>query len=156
MNENNEYPVRLREIRETPVCGLRRIVINLQQDLPPMINSLLEDITAMGGLYAGPPIVLYHDEVFKTEQADVEVAWPVLNKDLANKNLPALVAATLMHVGPYDGIASSYDAVYAWINQNGYRARAPRMEIIYNDPQNTPQEQLTIEIAIPVEKALIT
>ncbi|MEW5952573.1 MAG: GyrI-like domain-containing protein [Bacillota bacterium] len=156
MNENNEYPVRLREIRETPVCSLRRIVTNLQQDLPPMINSLLEDITAMGGVYAGPPIVLYHDEVFKTEQADVEVAWPVLNKDLANKNLPALVAATLMHVGPYDGIASSYDAVYAWINQNGYRARAPRREIIYNDPQNIPQEQLTIEIVIPVEKALIT
>lgn len=156
MNENNEHPVRLREIRVTPVCSLRRMVTNLQQDLPPMINSLLDDITAMGGVYAGPPIVLYYDEELKTEQVDVEVAWPVLNKDLANKNLPALVAATLMHVGPYDGIASSYDVVYAWINENGYRARAPRMEIIYNDPQNTPQEQLTIEIAIPVEKALIT
>ena len=119
-----------------------------------MINSLLDDIAAMGGVYAGPPTILYHDEEFKTEQVDVEVAWPVLNKKLANKTLPAVKAVTLMHIGPYDGLGKAYDAVYAWINRNGYRAGTPRREIVYNDPQNTPQEQLTIEIAIPVEKAL--
>lgn len=153
MTETNQPFVRIREIRATPACTLRRVLTNFPQDLPPMINSLLEDVTAMGGVYAGPPILLYHDEELRTEQVDVEVAWPVIQKELANKILPAVEAATLMHVGPYDDLVKAYDIVYEWINKNGYRAGTPRREIVYNDPQNTPPEQLTIEIAVPVVKA---
>lgn len=95
----------------------------------------------------------YHDKEFNPEKVDVEVCWPVADTALATKTLPAVRAATCMHVGPYSGLESVCGAVYAWINQNGYRAVTPMREVSFNDPQVTPPEQLVTEIIIPLAEA---
>jgi len=152
MTEMIKYDVRIREVLETRVRALRKQVTSFPEEIPSLLRSLLEEIESSGEVCAGPPIILYHDEEFNPGKVDLEVAWPVMNSSLANKTLPAVRAAACMHVGPYDGLEHAYEAVFAWVNQNGYRAVPPYREISYNDPQTTPPEQLVTEIIIPVVK----
>lgn len=153
MLENKNYDIRIREIQEMPVRSIRKQLTSFPADLPPLLRSLLKEIEEAGGVCAGPPVLLYYDEEFNPAKVDVEVAWPVPDGNLVTRVLPAVRAATCMHVGPYDGLNDAYEALFAWINQNGYRALTPMREVSYNDPQVTSPEQLVTEMIIPVEKA---
>lgn len=150
MSGVKNYDIRLRDIPAIQVRSRRRVLTSFPQDLPPLIRSILEEITSAGGVCAGAPIVLYYDEEFNPDKVDVEVAWPVNDDTLATGTLPAVRAAATMHVGSYDGLENAYQAVYQWINQNGYRALSPCREVSCNDPQTTPPEQLVTEIIVPV------
>ncbi|MBM7854727.1 DNA-binding transcriptional MerR regulator [Desulfohalotomaculum tongense] len=150
LTEAKNYDIRIRGVAETPVRSLRKHI--KAKEIAPMIRSLLEEINSLGGVHAGPPIMLFFDEDFNPENMDMEAALPVLDVNLSNKTLPAVLAATCIYVGPYDGLEDAYEAVFAWINQNGYRAEYPTREISYNDPQTTPPEQLVTEIIVPVTK----
>ena len=62
-----------------------------------------------------------------------------------------LVART-MYKGPYNGVASTYAAVFAFIGRNGYRPAGPIMEMFWNDPMTVPPAELLTEIIVPVAK----
>lgn len=153
LTETKNYDIRIREIPETPVRSLKKHLQEFPKEIAPMIRSVLEEIISLGGVHAGPPIILYFDEEFNPQNVNLEVAWPVLDAKLVNKTLPSVLAATCIYVGPYDGLEDAYEAVFAWVNQNGYRVEYPTREISYNDPQITPPEQLVTEIIVPVVKA---
>lgn len=153
MNKTKSYDIRIRDIQEMQARTLRKQLTSFPQEVPTLLRSLLEEILSSGGVCAGPPVLIYYDEEFNPDKVDLEVAWPVNDSRLANKTLPAVRAATLMHVGPYDGLNSAYEALFAWVNQNGYRAAFPMREVSHNDPQTTPPEQLVTEIILPVEQA---
>jgi len=152
MGEKKNYDVRLKDIPDINVRAERRQMTNFPQELPDLIRSVLAEIESAGGVCAGAPILLYYGEEFNQELVDVEVCWPVLDKKLANKTLPAVTAAATIHVGPYDGLNEAYQAVFDWVNSNGYKVVTPIREISCNDPQTTPPEQLVTEIIFPVTK----
>lgn len=152
MKETPNYDIRIRDIQETSVRSVRKKITAVPENIGPLIRNVLEEINSAGGVPAGPPIMLYYDEEFNPEEMDMEAAWPVLDENLANKTLPPIQAATCMHVGPYDGLCDAYEAVFTWINQNGYQAIFPTREISYNDPQTTPPEKLVTEIIVPIAR----
>lgn len=152
MTEKKQYDIRIRDVQEITVRSKRAKLSNLPEQLPTMIRELLKDIENLNGVCAGPPIMLYYDADFNPEEVDVEVAWPVMDPGLATDTLPAIRAASYTHIGPYDGLEKSYEAVFAWINENGYQAVFPTREVSINDPQTTPPEQLATEILVPVIK----
>jgi DNA-binding transcriptional MerR regulator/predicted transcriptional regulator YdeE len=151
--EIQTYDIRLREVPEMMVRAVRKNLQKFPEEVPPMLITLLREIEDNGGICAGAPILLYYDEEFKPDNVDLEVAWPVNDRKLSNRILPAIKAAACTYVGPYEGLENVYAALYAWINENGYRAQAPMREINLNDPRNTPREQLVTEVLIPVVKA---
>ncbi|SFR16019.1 MerR family transcriptional regulator [Desulfoscipio geothermicus] len=150
VSEKKQYDVRLRDIPAIKVRSRREVLTSFPNELPTLIRSVLEEINSRGGICSGAPIVLYYDDEFNPAQVDVEVAWPVNDDALATGTLAAVKAAVTMHVGPYDGLEGAYQAVFDWINQNGYRALTPYREVSCNDPQVTPPDQLVTEIIIPV------
>lgn len=152
MNETSKYEVTLREVPEVMVRSLRKQVEASPDTITPMLVSVLEEIISLGAVCAGPPVTLFYDEEFNAERADVEVCWPVADSALAGKTLPAVRAATCMHVGPYDGLEKAYQALFDWINKNNYRAVYPVREVSHTDPRTTPAEQLVTEIIMPVVK----
>lgn len=155
MNDFKTYDIRLQSVPETLVYSARRIVTDFNCDLPEMIRGLLEEIKGKGGICSGAPIILYHDnfydEGFDPQKMDMEVAWPVVDAALANQKLAEVNAASYTYVGPYDGLANAYEAMFAWLNKNGYKAQFPTREISVNDPATTPAEQLVTQILIPIE-----
>ncbi|HBV95577.1 MAG: hypothetical protein JL50_09810 [Peptococcaceae bacterium BICA1-7] len=150
MSQLRYYDVRIREIQEVLVRSVRKKIEATPQNIVPLMGSVLEEIISLGGVCAGPPVLLSYDEEFSPKEADLEVCWPVADQALATGQLPPVQAATCMHTGPYDGLEKAYGAIFEWINKNGYRAVFPVREISHNDPRTTPAEQLVTEIIVPV------
>lgn len=69
------------------------------------------------------------------------------------KQVASVTAATVMHKGPYDSVASSYESLGQWIAENGYSFAGPPMERYYSDPAEVPPEEYLTEILIPVRRA---
>ncbi|KUK64377.1 MAG: Transcriptional regulator, MerR family [Desulfotomaculum sp. 46_80] len=153
LSESKGYDIFLKDLFEISVRSVRKTLTSFLQELPALILSVQDEITSKGGMCAGPPAVLYYNEEFNPDEVDLEVAWPVSDKSLANNILPAGEAAAVMHVGPYNTLEKAYEALFEWVNKNGYKVVYPIREVYYNDPKNTPEDQLATEIILPVVRA---
>lgn len=151
--ETKKYNIQIKDLSEIPVRSQRKKLTSFYQELPALMVSVLDEITLKGVMCAGPPVVLYYDEEFNMDEVDVEAAWPVNDKSLVNNTLPAGEAATVMHVGPYNTLEKAYEALFEWINENGWRAVYPIREVYYNDPRNTSPDQLATEIMLQITRA---
>jgi DNA-binding transcriptional MerR regulator len=114
-----------------------------------------------GAGLAGPPLVVYHDPEFSPESIDMEVVYPVApgvkgplatpaGRTLGARTVPGGEVAVLLHVGPYETLGESYQALAGWIGQHGYRVSGPPREIYLTAPAD-PGPPVT-EIRFPVEK----
>jgi DNA-binding transcriptional MerR regulator len=157
MNEVKNYDVRLRDVPEIMVYSERRVMKDIHHELPQLLRRLLDELNAKGVICAGAPILMYYDNFydgsFDPNNVDVEVGWPVNDPTVATNKLPAVRAAGLTYVGPYDGLEDAYAAVFTWLNENGCQGSFPTREISINDPAVTPPEQLVTDILIPLAPA---
>jgi len=153
VTETKKYTIQIKDLPEIPVHSQRKKITLFFQELPALMLSVLEEITSKGAMCAGPPVALYYDEEFNMNEVDVEAAWPVNDKSLVNNTLPAGKTASVMHVGPYNTLEKAYEALFGWINENGWRAVYPIREVYYNDPRDTPPDQLATEIMLRIVPA---
>jgi effector-binding domain-containing protein len=80
--------------------------------------------------------------------ADAAVAAPLLKGECK-----ATKIAVYLYVGPYEKVGAAYVKVFAFIDQNGYKAVGPTMEKYLDmNPAAVKSEELRTEINIPVEK----
>lgn len=153
MKEQVKSKTTLVNIQPIPARTRREVVKDFPQGLRRMMESVMNEVITTGGTIAGPPMVLYYDQVWDLTKVDLEVVWPVAGPDQANGIVPAVTAAKYVHVGPYDSLTPVYEAMFEWIAEHGYRPLCPVREVYPNDPGTTPPEQLLTEIILPVEKA---
>lgn len=74
-------------------------------------------------------------------------------KGLGIKKLPAMTVASVIHRGPYDTIAPTYEALGAWVAEQGYVIAGPPREAYLNDPSTAAPEDYLTEIQLPVQRA---
>jgi len=72
--------------------------------------------------------------------------------DIAIRHEPATQALSAMHMGPYDTMGSTYEAMLLWMTEHGYAMDGPPMERYYSDPNEVPPEEYLTEVLIPVRK----
>lgn len=90
-------------------------------------------------------------EVWAPVGGDVEEAEPD-DAGIGIKHIPAMTIASVVHKGPYESIAPTYDALAAWVAEQGYLMAGPPREAYLNDPgEVTPEEALT-EVMFPVQR----
>lgn len=149
-----DYDIREKNLDEIPVRTIRGKVREFPDDLATLMTTSLEEIISLGGSCSGPPIVLYDKDVeFNSLETDLEVAWPIADKTMANKVLPPVHAASVIeHLDPDSTLKDAYAAIYAWIKKNGYHPAYPIREVYDTDPQATSPEQLLVEIILPLTK----
>lgn len=66
------------------------------------------------------------------------------------KHVAAMTVVSSMHKGPYETVAPTYEAMWAWLGANGYTIAGPPMEIYFSDPNTVPPEETLTEIQMPV------
>lgn len=128
-------------------------------DMPKVMG---EGFASLSALFAkakapmdGPPMA--HYKSFDGSTTTFELGFPVRAEDTA-----ALRAAGLsigetprgrvmqaIHVGPYDGVSKTYDAMLAAMKAKGTEA-APDMWERYFSPPGTPPEQIRTEVIWPL------
>ncbi len=152
----------LKSVEQQHVLSVRQII-----PAPVYVGTMLGECFAVIGQHgiqpAAPPQAIYHDEEFRLTDMDVEVVMPVAASVTADlplsggrvftvQELPRIeAAASMVHVGGYDGLAATYTKLGQWIEANGYRIAGASREI-YLSPASVEREPV-VEIQWPVERA---
>lgn len=108
----------------------------------------------------GPVMFLCHDEEYKEEGADIEVALPVSGRisvedpKMEVKTLPGIRAISVVYRGPYQGVEAGYSRIFAYAAENNLEPLgpfSPSRELYFNDPAEVPEEELMTEVQLPVK-----
>lgn len=125
--------------------------------------GLLHDIRSRVGLFPDVPkppndakcryiagVLFGHD--LATGQGRCQRPAVTLTGSLAWATLAPGRHAIFMHVGPYDTMHRTWQAIYSdWLPASGeVLRRAPPMELSINSPDDVPPEELRTEIWIPL------
>lgn len=159
--EDVMYSVQITQSRETPIVSIREHVSipKIGEAFGRAYGELFGYLGQLGVRPAGPPFLMYHDQEFKEEDADVEFCVPV-ERRLSGKGridgrvLPAGDVAVTLHAGAYQQIGGAYKALVEWIQQNGREPAGPPRETYLVGPQQAqdPADYRT-EISWPVRPA---
>jgi len=128
-----------------------------------LLPKLYEYATSQGAEFTGPPIFICRertvDEVMKADKegnADIEIAFPIKQEiqetqDIKCYDLQGGTMAKIIHKGPYEKCAPTYEKLYAWIQENGNTITGPTREVYLNDPNEVGIEEALTEIYAPIE-----
>lgn len=90
------------------------------------------------------------------QDLDIEIGIPVSKKlpDKGNVKASKIAEgkyATVVHIGPFDKMEPTYNALTKWIEDNGYEPTGVAYEIYIDDPAVTPMEELKTQIMFPLK-----
>ena len=80
----------------------------------------------------------------------VEPSAPATDR-IERHDLPGGRAVVATHIGPYDQLQASWDAIGAWMKERGLEQRAAPWEQYISDCETTPPEKLETRIIWPIE-----
>lgn len=129
--------------------------------IPGGYARLYEWVEERGLVPAGPPCAVYltMPPDVPEEQAmwelwapveDTVAEAPVNEAGISIRHTEATEALSGTHVGPYDTISSTYEAMLRWAADHGYALAGPPMERYYSDPEEVPPEEYLTEVLLPV------
>jgi len=123
------------------------------------IQTFFAEFSKQGHKPEGALIALYYNA--PGQVAESELLWrigiPVGEKAKVAEpvkldKLPACTVAYVLRNGPYDTVGKTYEALYKFIAQKGYKPAGPAIERYLNDPWTVKPEEIQTEILIPVSK----
>ena len=103
----------------------------------------------------GPFMTVYHDHEYKEQDADLELAVPIMGKITLNdpkfevKNMPKRRVVSLVHKGSYETIGSAYGKLYDYVIKNGLEMSGPMIDVYLNDPNSVASDEILTEIQAP-------
>jgi len=166
-----EHEVLLKKAPGQWIASVRQTIPCWDQDvygptLTRMFDEVGEHLDRQGTECVGPGIALYHESQFihlgnQGELADVEAALPIAgpmpeSNRVKVRELPETEVAFAVHHGSFSGLPLAKQAVFAWIEANGYRrAGAIREVYLHHDPDHQANEDSPrhmTEVQFPVTK----
>jgi len=150
----------LKEIKAQRVLSGRRKG-RYSEGIPALIHELYGIVSGPAGQNAmvkvvGTPIFICHDEEYRENDADIEVALPITGKvevpqGFEIKTLEGMRVACKIHKGAYGNVGMTYKDVMEFIEEKGMSPCGPSREVYLNDPHEVPESELLTEVQIPVE-----
>jgi effector-binding domain-containing protein len=156
----SEYEVIIKEVEPVRVASITEAVPGREQIGPALgrlFGALMGHLNAHGAAIAGPAAAIYHDMEYHDTDVLIEAALPVAGslpetETVKIKTLPAGTMASLIHKGPFETLEPAYDAMFRWVDANGYQIVAPTRELtLQYDPNGDPNDYIT-ELQFPVAK----
>ena len=131
-----------------------------------LFNEVYEALGARVGEALGPhpgeggqTLVVWYDDEYKERDVDGAAAFMLRCRvpesgRMRVHELPAATMAATVHHGSYSTIGAAHEAVFRWIETNGYRIAGPDREIyLYNTmPVRRDDPSYVTEIQYPVEQ----
>ena len=165
MAEPNLIEARIVELAAQPTVSVRvqqpMAKLDLSKVFDRELPKIIGAIQSAGLAPAGPPFGRYHQ--FGPDIVDVEAGFPVSGSvpglsaladapagEIGMSELPGGPAATVVLVGPYDGLGQAYEWLHDWIHGQGRDEGTAPWESYASDPGATSQEDLRTELYWPL------
>ncbi len=118
-------------------------------------GTVMEFLQEQGVSPTGPPFGFYPstpDDVVEV-RAGFPVAAPLEPSGKVEAlELPSGRAVTTTHVGPYDALEQTYQALLAWMAGQGVRPAIAMWESYLSDPALEPPERWRTKIVWPIDE----
>lgn len=155
------YEITRREVPDLAIVSMReRLPV---AELPAFFGRawgrLYGYLQRLGVTPTGEPFAMYH--AFGPDDIDIEACVPHIGEipatdTIASRVLPATAVAETLHVGPYDGLAGAYEALTAWVAEEGFEPVGPHREIYLNEPgPDVPPSTYRTVIQLPIAEAAV-
>ena len=149
------YQCNVREVKAQPVLSVRgrTSASTLSTTIGEYLREVGRYLNGAGGKAAGPVFARYHKRA--GDDIELEAGVPVdraLPRDqrVHPGELPAGLAATTLHIGPYDQLPAASEALATWVAQSGREPAGPPWEFYLNDPGKTDPKEWRTEVLQPL------
>ena len=150
------YNCELVEQSPQPTLSIRTTtsIKNLPQELGKAYQAIGQYLGQLGEQPTGAPYAAYFN--FDMNNIDVEIGFPI-SKSLPDKEgikataLPGGKIARCLYTGPYKEIEPAYNALTAWVKENGYEATGVAYEFYLNDPGEVSPSELMTQVVFPLK-----
>ncbi|MCJ7534509.1 MAG: GyrI-like domain-containing protein [Anaerolineales bacterium] len=127
---------------------------NLPQELGKAYGAIGQYLALLGAQPAGAPYAAYFN--FDMSHMEVEIGFPVSSNlpgkdEIQSGEVPAGKIARCLYTGPYNKIEPAYNALTAWVEEQGYEATGVAYEFYLNDPGEVAPEELMTQIVFPLK-----
>ena len=121
----------------------------LPNELGRAYGAIGQYLGQMGEQPTGAPYAAYF--TFDMESMDIEIGFPVKSTlpgqdEIQSGEIPAGKVAQCLYTGPYNKIEPAYNALTAYVEEQGYEATGVAYEFYLNDPGEVEPEQLLTQI----------
>lgn len=131
---------------------------SIAQEMKTMMPLAFAGAAKAGLTPCGPPVAAYftwnptdNGETSLTCGPTVAAGSPTPEgTGLGTRTVLGCKCATVVHVGPYDKLMTTYSATFEWIDTKGYKSSMPIVEVYENDPKEVDPEKLKTKICIPI------
>jgi len=140
--------------QETAVIRVNTSVAELPTAMGEALREVHEQMTAAGVDLAGPPFTRYPS--LEPDTVTAECGFPVMRPAPAagrvtSARLPGGLAASIIHLGPYETLDQTYDQLQRSLDGSGMHASGPMWEVYWTDPGMEPNpERWRTEIIVPL------
>lgn len=105
------------------------------------LPAVMAALARQGGHPVGPPFAKYFG--MPTDTVEVEVGFPVASAvtetdGVTRGTLPGGPVVRTLHVGPYDTLPETYDAVMTFMKEEGLEPADAMWEVYLSDPAAQP------------------
>jgi effector-binding domain-containing protein len=153
MTVATKYQIEIRELPTQRVATIRERVpmARIGAAMGEGFGEVARAAEAVGVTLVGMPFAIYHE--MGPEDVDLEIGFPVAGEVDAGRvhtaSLEGGRAACAVHTGPYEEVASAYDALSRWVQLHGERVSGPWRELYLNEPGEgvVPQTEVQMPIA---------
>jgi AraC family transcriptional regulator len=144
-NPETTPDIKSTDLQEQPTAVLRETVpMNALRDFfDRAYRTVMEAVQQQNVQLAGPPFALYRG--MPTDVVDVEAGFPLAapypggaEQSVRAGVLPAGKALQAMHVGPYETLPQTYNAVMAKMQADGLSPGDAMWEYYLSDPATEP------------------
>lgn len=156
-----EYDVILKSVPAIRVAEARGVTPTMEQigvTLDRLFDRAIGHIMQNGANFAGPPTTMYYDTEYRDSDISVGACMPFEGalsdgEQVKVVTLPAVeTVASTIHHGPFAALNLAYNAIFKWIEANGYHVSGPGRELNLVYERGGDQSKFVTEIQFPVEK----
>lgn len=158
-----ECKIEDRAAQPTVAIRTRTPAAKLPEVMGPAYGQIMAYLGSQGAFPAGPPYSGYYN--MDMDDLDVEIGMPVAQPLAGQGNvqaskIPAGRVASTVHTGPYDEFGNAYNALEAFMDEQGVegyfreqdgQGNVIAYELYLNDPGEVTPEQLRTLILIPLK-----
>jgi effector-binding domain-containing protein len=149
----SDFEIRHTTQQHTAALKMTRPLTQIGPAMAEAFPKIYHAVVSSGVEPAGRPLARYFD--MGPEDTTFECAIPVPSPFRASGEVEAgsvggTEAAFTVHVGPYDTIGATWQALMGWVAEQGKSPSGPGWESYLDEPGQVPDAELRTEIYLPV------
>jgi effector-binding domain-containing protein len=149
-----EFEFRETAEQHTAVIRMTRPMMHIGAAMAEAFPKIYHAVVSAGMEPAGEPLARYFEMIdgVATFECAIPVPQPIAPSGEVQPNtIGGGEVAFTVHVGPYQRLADTWDALTAWVTEQGRTPTALGWEVYLDDPGEVGEDALRTEVYMPLE-----